>query len=183
MRGGSDVPVKEYDNTGILEKFNFESFASPLVSGLAIRSGAFENGGTIPRKYGYKNENRSPPLEISQIPAGTKSLALIMDDPDAMGAVGKVWVHWVVWNIEPSAAGIGENSVPTGCVQGMTDFDEVGYGGPAPPDREHTYVFKLYALDSVLDCKEGSDKSRIEDAIRGHILAEARLEGKYSPDR
>lgn len=153
------------------------------MDSFTIRSAAFENGNVIPRRYGYKNGNHSPPLEISQIPVGTGSLVLIMDDPDAMGAVGKVWVHWVVWNIRPDMAGIGEDSVPSGCIQGTTDFGETGYGGPAPPDREHTYVFKLYALDSMLDCKKGSDKSQIEDAMHGHILAEARLEGRYSPDR
>ena len=121
------------------------------MGNLALRSAAFENGSVIPRRYGYKNGNHSPPLEISQIPAGTASLALIMDDPDAMGAVGKVWVHWVVWNIDPATTRIGEDSVPSGCLQGMTDFGNTGYGGPAPPDREHTYVFKLYALDSMLD--------------------------------
>ena len=153
------------------------------MDNLSIRSAAFENGSIIPRRHGYKNGNRSPPLEISQIPAGTGSLALIMDDPDAMGAVGKVWVHWVVWNIKPGTTGIDENSVSPGCIQGTTDFGKIGYGGPAPPDREHTYVFKLYALDSMLDCKEGSGKAQIEDAMRGHVIAEARLEGRYSPDR
>lgn len=153
------------------------------MANLAIRSTAFENGKVIPRRHGYKNGNHSPPLEISHVPAGTESLVLVMDDPDAMGAVGKVWVHWVVWNIKPATAGISEGSVPPGCIQGTTDFGEIGYGGPAPPDREHTYIFKLYALDSMLDCKKGSDKARIEDAMQGHILAEAKLEGRYSPDR
>ncbi len=151
------------------------------MGNLALRSAAFENGSVIPRRYGYKNGNHSPPLEISQIPAGTASLALIMDDPDAMGAVGKVWVHWVVWNIDPATTRIGEDSVPSGCLQGMTDFGNTGYGGPAPPDREHTYVFKLYALDSMLECGKDSTKAKIEDAMHGHIIAEAKLKGRYSP--
>ena len=96
---------------------------------MKITSNAFENGGEIPRKYGYKNGNASPPLEISDVPPNTKSLALIMDDPDAMGAVGKIWVHWVVWNIDPSVNQIQENEVPSGSIQGKTDFgEEVGEG-------------------------------------------------------
>lgn len=151
------------------------------MAGLVLSSTAFEHGAVIPRRHGYKNGNHSPPLDISGVPPGAKSLALIMDDPDAMGAVGKVWTHWVLWNIDPSMSSVAEDSAPPGCLQGMTDFGEAGYGGPAPPDREHTYVFKIYALDDVLDVKEGSTKQDIESAMDGHILAEARLEGRYSP--
>ncbi len=148
---------------------------------LTLQSEAFGHGQEIPRRHGYKNGNASPPLGVSGIPAGTESLALIMDDPDAMGAVGKVWVHWVVWDIDPAAADFAENSVPGGAVQGETDFGQSGYGGPAPPDREHTYVFKLYALDRKLGLPAGSRKSQVEDSIRGHVLEEARLEGRYAP--
>ena len=148
---------------------------------LVLQSGTFGQGQEIPRRHGYKNGNSSPPLDISGIPSATKSLLLIMDDPDAMGAVGKVWVHWVVWNIDPSNADFAEGSVPDGAMQGRTDFDQVGYGGPAPPDKEHTYVFKLYALDTRLDLPQGSDKRQAEDSMKGHILKEARLEGRYAP--
>jgi len=148
---------------------------------MKLTSTAFENGGTIPRKYGYKNDNYSPPLTITEIPKEAKSLALIMDDPDAMGAVGKIWVHWVVWNIDTNSTEIKENSLPTGSVEGTTDFNEVGYGGPAPPDKEHTYVFKLYALDEKLNLQKGSTKKQLEDAMYGHILSETKLEGKYAP--
>ena len=127
---------------------------------LNLSSTDFENGGTIPRKYGYKNENLSPTLKISEIPDGAKSLALIMDDPDAMGAVGKVWVHWVLWNIPTNTNEITENSIPTNSIEGKTDFGEIGYGGPAPPDKEHTYVFKLYALDIELRSGKGILKNR-----------------------
>jgi hypothetical protein len=146
---------------------------------MKLKSTAFENGGVIPRKYGYKNENISPPLQISEIPKGTKSLVLIMDDPDAMVAVGKVWVHWVLWNISPNTKEVLENSIPNNSVEGKTDFNEIRYGGPAPPDKEHTYIFKLYALDISLDLKQGSTK--IEESMKKHILSETRLEGKFAP--
>jgi len=146
-----------------------------------LESEAFDNGGEIPRKYGYKNGNQSPPLKISGVPENTSSLALIMDDPDAMGAVGKVWVHWVLWNIEPSTIELKENSIPPDCLEGETDFGEIGYGGPAPPDKEHTYIFKLYALDQKLNADKSSTKKQIEKAMNNHIIAETRLEGRYSP--
>ncbi len=148
---------------------------------MKITSNLFENGGEIPRKYGYKNGNASPPLEISDVPPNTKSLALIMDDPDAMGAVGKIWVHWVVWNIDPSVNQIKENEVPSGSIQGKTDFGETAYGGPAPPDKEHTYIFKLYALDESLSLQNGATKAEVEEAMKNHVIAETKLEGRYAP--
>ncbi len=151
------------------------------MSNFTLESEAFDNGGVIPRKYGYKNGNLSPPLKISGTPENTSSLALIMDDPDAMGAVGKVWVHWVLWNIDPSTMELKENSIPSDCLEGETDFGEIGYGGPAPPDKEHTYIFKLYALDQKLDVDKSSTKKQIEKAMNNHIVAETRLEGRYSP--
>jgi Raf kinase inhibitor-like YbhB/YbcL family protein len=148
---------------------------------MKLKSPAFENGKVIPRKYGYKTENFSPPLQISEIPEGTKSLVLIMDDPDAMGAVGKVWVHWVLWNISPNTKEISENSIPNNSIEGKTDFDEVGYGGPAPPDKEHTYIFKLYALNETLNLKKDSTKEEIEKSMKQYILDEVKLEGKFAP--
>jgi len=146
------------------------------MGNLKLTSSAFEDGGEIPRKYGYKNGNREPPLTMNGVPEGTKSIALIMDDPDAMGAVGKVWVHWVMWNIDPTNTEL-ENLMK----EGMTDFGEVGYGGPAPPDKRHTYVFKLYALDSELDLPDKSTKADVEKAMEGHILEQATLTGTYAP--
>ena len=146
-----------------------------------LESTSFKNGEEIPRKHGYKNENVNPPLKIQEVPKNAKSLALIVDDPDAMGAVGKIWVHWLVWNINPNTEQIKENSIPENSIQGKTDFGEIGYGGPAPPDKEHVYVFKLYALDSELDLKEGSSKSQLEAAIKNHIISETKLEGRYAP--
>lgn len=148
---------------------------------MKIESSVFQNGKEIPRKYGYKNKNINPPLTITDVPPETKSLALILDDPDAMRAVGKIWVHWIVWNIDPNTNEIKENSIPTGSLQGLTDFGDNSYGGPAPPDKEHTYIFKLYALDDKLHLKEGAKKIQVEEAMKNHILSESRLEGKYAP--
>jgi len=146
-----------------------------------LESTSFKNGEVIPRKYGYKNENVNPPLKIKDVPNDAKSLVLIMDDPDAMGAVGKIWVHWLVWNIDPNTEQIKENSIPKNSIQGKTDFGEFSYGGPAPPDKEHMYIFKLYALDSDLNLKEGSTKNQLEEIMKNHIISEARLQGRYAP--
>ena len=144
-----------------------------------LTSTAFSDGDEIPRECGYKNGNTTPPLTISGIPAGTKSLSIIMDDPDAMGAVGKVWVHWVAWNIDPTIE--LDDVVDHLSIEGMTDFGEVGYGGPAPPDKRHTYVFKLYALDSELDLPGKSTKADVEKAMEGHIIEQTQLTGTYAP--
>ena len=152
------------------------------MGNLKLTSSDFEDGGEIPRECGYKNGNKVPPLTISGIPEGTKSLALVMDDPDAMGAVGKVWLHWTVWDIDPTIAEIGENLRDV-LREGITDFGEVGYGGPAPPDKRHTYVFKLYALDcKVLPCS-GSQITlpEIETAMEGYIIEQTQLTGTYAP--
>ena len=149
------------------------------MGNLKLTSSSFEDGGEIPRECGYKNGNTTPPLTISGIPAGTKSLSIIMDDPDAMGAVGKVWVHWVAWNIDPTIE--LDDVVDHLSIEGMTDFGEVGYGGPAPPDKRHTYVFKLYALDSELDLPDASTKADVEKAMEGHIIEQTQLTGTYAP--
>ena len=146
------------------------------MGNLKLTSSAFSDGGEIPRECGYKNGNKVPPLTVSGIPEGTKSLALIMDDPDAMEPAGKVWVHWVAWNIEPTTTEL-ENLT----TEGMTDFGEVGYGGPAPPDKRHTYVFKLYALDSELDLPDKSTKADVEKVMEGHIIEQTQLTGTYAP--
>ena len=146
------------------------------MSEFSITSPDFEEGGEIPKNFGYKHGNEEPDIEWLNVPAGTATLALIMDDPDAMGAVGKVWVHFLMYS-SPSLAESGATEV---C--GKTDFGEIGYGGPAPPDKRHTYIFKAYALDTVLDLKEGYSKQELEDAMKGHIIAEAKLTGTYAPD-
>lgn len=145
------------------------------MGNLQLTSSAFSSGDEIPRQFGYKNGNEAPPLTISGVPEGTKSLALIMDDPDAMGAVGKVWVHWVVWNINPDTKRFDD------ALEGMTDFGEQGYGGPAPPDKRHTYVFKLYALDNTLEIPNKSSKADVEKAMESHIIEQTQLTGTYAP--
>jgi len=149
------------------------------MGNLQLASSSFADGDEIPRECGYKNGNKEPPLTVSGTPDGTKSLALIMDDPDAMGAVGKVWVHWVAWNIDPTIE--LDDVVDHLSIEGMTDFGEVGYGGPAPPDKRHTYVFKLYALDSELDLPDESTKADVEKTMEGHIIEQTQLTGTYAP--
>lgn len=146
-----------------------------------LESPAFTSGGEIPKKYGYKFENQNPPLKIANVPSDSKSLALIMDDPDAMGAVGKVWVHWLIWNIDPTTTDIFEGSSPSGSIEGKTDFGEIGYGGPAPPDKRHTYVFKLYALKIKLDLPKGSTKTELEKVMSGQIISQTSLKGTFTP--
>ena len=149
------------------------------MGNLKLTSSAFSDGGEIPRECGYKHGNEEPPLTVSGVPEGAKSLALIMDDPDAMEAVGKVWVHWVAWNMVPT------NGKWVDLVEGVTDFGEVGYGGPAPPDKRHTYVFKLYALDSLplllVNGPPATEKTHLEKAMEGHILEQTQLTGTYAP--
>ena len=151
------------------------------MGNLKLTSSNFSDGGEIPRECGYKNGNQEPPLIVSGKPEGTETVALIMDDPDAMVAVGKVWVHWVVWNITPDQE-TGDIITDVTAVEGMTDFGKRGYGGPAPPDKRHTYVFKLYALDCWLGLADSGTKADLEKAMEGHILDQATLTGTYAPD-
>ena len=142
------------------------------MSDFSISSSDFNEVDEIPKKFGYKFENKQPKIDFKNIPNTTKTIALVMDDPDAMGAVGKVWVHWLEYH--------DVNDI-TSTIQGKTDFGEIGYGGPAPPDKRHTYVFKAYALDNVLDLKEGYSKQELEDAMKDHIIAETKLTGTFAP--
>ena len=149
------------------------------MSEFCIISGDFKEGEEIPKKFGYKHGNEKPDITIDHIPAGSKTLAVIMDDPDAMGAVGKVWVHWLAYgNANGDVMGYYDG---TPVSEGKNDFGEIGYGGPAPPDKRHTYIFKAYALDVELDLKEGYSKQELEDAMKDHILAEAKLTGTFAP--
>ena len=151
------------------------------MSEFSISSEDFKEGEEIPKNCGYKHGNKQPQIDLVDLPAGTTALALIMDDPDAMGAVGKVWVHWLSYRRNDAPYPI--NFVqPGNMIEGKTDFGEIGYGGPAPPDKRHTYVFKAYALEVDLgDLKEGYSKQELEDAMEGFIVAEAKLTGTYAP--
>ena len=138
----------------------------------------FSNEENIPQKYACDGENINPPLVISgDVPPDTKSLALVIFDPDAPG---KGWVHWVLWNMDPGTRTIEESFVPAGAVEGMTDFEKPGYGGPCPPRGEtHHYQFRLYALDAFLDIPESSTMGDFDVAIGGHVLDYAVLVGIY----
>ncbi len=148
------------------------------MNGLVIKSSAFKNNEFIPAKYTCEGENVNPLLEILNVPPETKSLVLIMDDPDAPSGT---WDHWIMWNIDPKTHYIPEDSVPAGAVEGTTSFGRLGYGGPCPPrgDKPHRYMFKVYALDTVLDLKEGAVKAELEKAMAGHILDQTTLIGLY----
>ena len=150
---------------------------------LTLFSPAFDDGESIPDKYGYEVDNLSPPLSVSGVPDDAESLALVMDDPDAMEPAEKVWGHWIVWNIPPDVEEVPEgwDPIDEGATEGRNDFDETVYGGPAPPDREHTYRFKLYALDTTLDLPASAGTDALEDAMEGHVLDETLLEGTYAP--
>ncbi len=196
------------------------------MGNLKITSSAFEDGDEIPRKYGYEQENVSPPLKIENIPYSTKSLTLIMDDPDAMDVVidgekpfKDPYVHWVAYNIKPYKNRTEPNSPftssieifeskPTStpplhskdeinwsylsqfiteqygerfCMLGVNGWDEFAYGGPAPPDKTHTYVFKLYALKIELGGISLVTKADVEKAMEGHIIEQTQLTGTYAP--
>lgn len=148
---------------------------------MEIRSDAFTEGGMIPTKYTCDGENISPPLSWTGIPEGTRTFALICDDPDAPGGT---WVHWLIWNLPVTARELVEHIppvelLPGGAEQGKNDFRKIGYGGPCPPRGNHRYFFKLFALDNQLPLKHGAIKTDLLKAMNGHILSEALLMGRY----
>ena len=146
---------------------------------LTLTSPAFDDGAQIPEKYGYTEANVNPPLRIEGVPEGAESLALVVDDPDAREPAGKVWDHWVVWNVPPDRTDIPEGWKPTDAVEGTNDFGGVGYGGPNPPDKAHRYRFKLFALDATLDLPQATDAAALGEAMDGHVLAGTQLDGTY----
>jgi Raf kinase inhibitor-like YbhB/YbcL family protein len=156
--------------------------AAGRAASLKLTSTAFKEGGTIPKEYTGDGKDVSPPLRWSGAPKGTKTFALICDDPDAPK---KTWVHWVIFNLPADQRelkkGMSSGKELSGGVrQGTNDSRRTGYGGPYPPKgKPHRYFFKLYALDTKLDLKAGATKSHLLAAMKGHILAEAKLMGKY----
>jgi len=154
-------------------------FMSREVTGmgpLLISSPVFKHNQIIPSKYTCDGADVNPPLLIGDTPPEAKSLALIVDDPDAPAGT---WVHWVLWNIAPKTTEIREGSVPSSAQQGMSDFRKHGYGGPCPPSGTHRYFFKLYALDTTLNLGPETTKAALERAIKGHIVAQGELIGLY----
>jgi Raf kinase inhibitor-like YbhB/YbcL family protein len=150
---------------------------SPFISkSMKLTSTAFTHNENIPSKYTCDGEDLSPPLTVSGVPASAKSLALIVDDPDAPAGD---WVHWTLWNIKPDTTEIVEDKVPQGATEGYTDFGKPGWGGPCPPSGVHHYQFKLYALDSVLDLPATARKADLEKAMKEHSLDSTVLVGLY----
>ena len=149
---------------------------------LSLASKAFKAGTRIPAKYTADGPNVSPALRWTGVPEGTKSLALVCDDPDA--PVG-TWIHWVIYDIPPSSTSLPENvpktpEGPGGSIQGVNDFKRYGYGGPCPPGGTHRYFFKIYALDTLIEKKAGLSKKKLLKEMEGHILAQGELMGTYS---
>ena len=143
---------------------------------MKITSSAFQEGGNIPSKFSCDGANTSPPLQISSVPSEAKSVVLIVDDPDAPSGL---FTHWAAWNISPQTSTIGEGSTPKG-VQGTNDFGRSGYGGPCPPSGTHRYYFKIFALDRELDLPFGAKRSQLDAAMKGHVIAQGELMGRYS---
>ena len=144
---------------------------------MKIESTAFGHEGKIPSQYTCDGENIPPPLSFSAVPSQTRSLVLVVDDPDAPSGT---WVHWILWNISPRIKSIGEGNIPQGVAEGTTSFGATGYGGPCPPDGEHRYFFKLYALDIEIELPKETTKEKLEEAMLGHVLDKAELIGHYS---
>ena len=149
---------------------------------LVLRSNTFQSGGEIPAKYTCTGADVSPALSWTEPPANTQTLALIVDDPDAPSGT---FTHWLLYNLGAQQKELGEGipkqeQLPDGALQGRNDFRKIGYGGPCPPPgKPHRYFFKLYALDTKLNLKAGASKSELETAIKGHILGQAELVGKF----
>jgi Raf kinase inhibitor-like YbhB/YbcL family protein len=153
----------------------------PAVT-FAIHTNAFEPGGEIPAKYTCSGADVSPALSWAETPAHTQALALLVDDPDAPGGT---FTHWVLYNLGPQERELREGipkveQLPSGALQGRNDFRKIGYGGPCPPPgKPHRYFFKLYALDAKLNLRPGASKSELEKAMKGHILGQSELMGKF----
>jgi len=154
---------------------------------MKITSSAFQEGWKIPERYTADGMDINPPLEVFDIPEGTKSLVLVVDDPDAQRVVGYTWLHWLVFDIPVigKEVEIMENSVPQEAKQGVNDFKKLDYGGPSPPPGSgiHNYHFKVYALDTKLELPEMASLEAVKEAMEGHVLGEAELVGQYSRDQ
>ena len=150
-----------------------------------LSSSSFDHQGTIPRKHTCEGGDVAPALAWAGVPANTKTLALIVDDPDAPDprAPRTTWVHWVLYNLPPNAGGLPEGAasaaLPSGTLEGINDWRRTGYGGPCPPVGRHRYFHKLYALDVALPDLKHPRKADLENAMQGHVIAEAQLVGTY----
>lgn len=148
---------------------------------LTLSSPAFDEGQRIPARFGRPGDNRNPPLSVEGVPADAGSLALIVDDPDAVDVGGEIWVHWLVWNIP-----VDRRTIPAGwnadsAIQGENDFGNIQYDGPDPPDEPHRYRFKIFAVDGQLELDAGADATGLGKAVTGRIVDRAQLVGTYPP--
>lgn len=179
-----EIPVKAICRWAILVSVFAWMLQGVPVEGqsFTMASEAFSGDQMIPRKFSCQGDDISPQLSWKGAPAATKSMALIVDDPDAPAGT---WVHWLLYNLPPAVSELEEgvektDQLSNGALQGKNDFRKVGYGGPCPPaGKAHRYFFKLYALDSVLSLKAGASKGDLENAMKGHILSQAELVGRY----
>jgi Raf kinase inhibitor-like YbhB/YbcL family protein len=157
-----------------------------VIMALTLSSPVFSQNGEIPKSFTCDGTDVSPPLEWSGIPPQTKSLVLIIDDPDAPDPEHPLttWVHWVVYNLPPSATGLNEGvrrqELPLGTLEGENDWKQIGYGGPCPPTGRHRYFHKLYALDKMLPDLKSPTKKQVEEAMEGHIIDSVELVGTYA---
>ena len=162
----------------VFTKINKNKEEAPVAqTTVKITSSAFQEGEEIPVKFSCRGENVNPDLKISGVPSDAKSLAIILDDPDAPAGV---WTHVILANIDPTTNEIPENSAPQGTVIGKNSSGETKYDGPCPPSGTHRYYFKVFALESMLDLQNGFSRSELEEAMEGHILAQGQMMGKFS---
>lgn len=156
------------------------AYTHPGKTSMTISSPAFSGGRSIPSAYTCDGTGMSPPLSFTDVPTSTKSLALIVHDPDAMSGD---FTHWTVWNIAPETREIAEGTEPTGVVQGTTSAGRAGYVSPCPPNGTHRYTFELYALDEMLDLKTSASRQDLETAMQDHVIDTAELVGTYKRTR
>ena len=147
---------------------------------MQISSAAFSHGGNIPAQFSRNGGNHRPPLKITSIPAGAKSLVLMVVDPDAPGGL---FTHWLIWNIDPKTTAIADGTNPAGAVVGTNDFGDADYDGPAPPSGTHRYFFKIFALDKVLSLDARAKRPELERAMQGHVLAQAKWMGRFQHEK
>lgn len=162
-------------SAGVIALGAITSFAAGGAK-MKITSSAFQEGANIPSKFTCDAGNTSPPLQIAGVPTGAKSLALIVDDPDAPSGL---FTHWMIWNISPQTNAVTEGNMPKG-VLGTNDFGRSDYGGPCPPSGMHRYYFRIFALDRELDLPSGAKRSQLDAAMKGHVVAQGELMGRYS---
>ena len=157
--------------------YGSKSQGGDSMASLTISSPAFGENEKIPVRYSCKGDNVNPELHFEDVPEGTRSLVLIVDDPDAPGGI---FDHWIVFDIPPETSVLAENSIPKDAIQGVNGFGDIGYGGPCPPSGTHRYRFKLYAVDTTIELPEGSTKDDVLEAIDGHVLEDDMLTGLFS---